>query len=59
MEDKQWKYHVQFKREAVKGQDGFKVDAYGDEYPAALQDATSMYIAAILQVTPAPVEEKK
>jgi len=59
MEDKQWQYHAQYKREAVKGQDGFKVDAYGDEVFFTLDKAGVMYKEAVEQVTPALVEEKK
>ena len=57
--EKEWKYHVQYKREAVKGQDGFKVDAYGDDVSETQQLAGNMYDRAVVIVTPAPVEEKK
>lgn len=37
------KYRVVFERSAVKGVDGFKVEANGDDYIQTMGDAQSLY----------------
>ena len=37
------KYRVVFERSAVKGVDGFKVEANGDDYVQTMGDAQSLY----------------
>ena len=37
------KYRVVFERSAVKGIDGFKVEANGDDYAQTMNDAQSLY----------------
>jgi len=41
------KYRVQFERSAVKGVDGFKVEANGDELEQIKKDAYDLYCDAI------------
>ena len=40
------KYRVVFERSAVKGIDGFKVEANGDNIESVTKDATALYIYA-------------
>ncbi len=40
------KYRVVFERSAVKGIDGFKVEANGDDYVQTMGDAQSLYSEA-------------
>ena len=37
------KYRVQFERSAVKGVDGFKVEANGDNMDEVVEDAKKLY----------------
>lgn len=46
------KYRVQFERSAVKGQDGFKIEANGDDMILVEADALMLYIKAKNLTTP-------
>ena len=46
------KYRVVFERSAVKGIDGFKVEANGDDYPQTMNDAQSLYNEAVRFTAP-------
>ena len=46
------RYRVVFERSAVKGVDGFKVEANGDDYPQTMLDAQSLYDEAVRFTTP-------
>lgn len=46
------KYRVVFERGAVKGIDGFKVEANGDDIDAVMWDATKLYEKAYTETTP-------
>ena len=51
-------YKVQFERSAVKGTDGFKVEANGDDASQTVEQARALYAAAQGITTP-PVQEGK
>lgn len=54
------KYRIVFERSAVKGQDGFKVEANNDNLSLAEIDACSLYefaLKATTPVTPANIEK--
>ena len=40
------KYRMQFERSAVKGQDGFKVEANGDDMASVESEALLLYLKA-------------
>lgn len=46
MEEKVWKYRVQFERSAVKDRDGFKVEAHADDVDEAYTAAVHLYSKA-------------
>ena len=46
------KYRIVFERSAVKGVDGFKVEANGDDYAQTMLDAQSLYTEASRFTTP-------
>jgi len=46
------RYKVQFERSAVKGVDGFKVEANGDDMDGTMADAVKLYGKAIRASTP-------
>jgi hypothetical protein len=50
------KYRVVFERSAVKGVDGFKVEANGDTIDAVLADAEGLY-KQVIHVTLPPTME--
>ncbi len=53
------KYRVVFERSAVKGQDGFKVEANGDTLQDTKGDAFDLYCYAQATAVSAPVSEPK
>ncbi len=54
------RYKVQFERSAVKGQDGFKVEANGDDFKQTFDEAGELYNHAVnatqinITTSPAP-----
>jgi len=46
------RYTVSYERSAVKGTDGFKVTANGDELPSVQAEATRLYLGAIATTSP-------
>jgi hypothetical protein len=46
------KYRIQYERSAVKGQDGFKVEANGDDFNEVLNDADKLYQVAKCATSP-------
>ena len=52
------KYKVQFERSAVKGQDGFKVEANGDDLSTTGDEAHRLYEYAVLLTKPIIPEVK-
>ncbi len=55
-QEKGWKYEFTYKREPVKGQDGFTVSAFADDESLAETAADTMYDHAKGKVT---VEKEK
>ena len=52
------RYKVQFERSAVKGQDGFKVEANGDDLTGTSDEAHRLYEYALLLTKPIIPEVK-
>jgi len=52
-------YRVVYERSAVKGQDGFKVEANSDSKEEAMMDAKTLYEDAKTQTIPPTIEGGK